>query len=62
MKLEEVLSVSAYVIVIEKEHDQEAERQGHEDPFRVQIPEVDQPVARLRGMEGFGDRNEGDVG
>lgn len=42
------------MVVVEEQHNQEPERGGDKYPLNFQIPEVDQPPPRLRGMEGFG--------
>ena len=33
------------MIVVEEKHEQESDREGHEYPLDVQIPEIDKPAA-----------------
>lgn len=49
------------MVVVKQQHSQEAKRQCHEDPSDVEIPKVDHPVPRLRGLEGLGRRHECNV-
>ena len=50
------------MVVIEKQHNQEPERHGYENPFRVEVPKVNQPAARLRWRECLGDWDTCDIG
>lgn len=52
----------AYVVVVEEEHDEEADREGDEDPFRGKGPEVDEPATFDGWVEGTRDREVADVG
>ncbi len=42
------------MIVVEEKHEEESDREGHEDPFDVQVPEIDEPAAIDGRVESSG--------
>lgn len=48
--------VAAYVVIVEKQHEQKTKRHGHEDPFCMEIPERNHPAPGLCWIESLGDR------
>ena len=50
------------MIVIKQQHDQKPKRQRREDPFHIQLPEMDQPTSRLGRVKCLCDRHHGDSG
>jgi hypothetical protein len=50
------------MIVVEEKHGQKPKRHSNKYPLQIQIPEVNQPVSRLCGIERSNDREGTDVG
>lgn len=52
---------ATYMIVVEEEHKKETERKSYENPFNIQMPEVDQPRSICCRMERLCDWQIADV-
>lgn len=48
-----------YMVIVEQQHGKEAKRQGDEYPADVEVPEINDPIPRLGGLEGLRRWNEG---
>ncbi len=42
------------MVVVEEEHEEISDGEGHEDPLDVQVPEIDEPVAIDGRVESSG--------